>query len=136
MTNQKNEQVWRVNQIEDVSIYEFGGLPRLYCPNNNISIAEIFIEWKIPQDAVAAVLTSSAVDIGPENPFQEIHFICQTVGRKKQPYYHYQPTQKIPYKIQCFDLESTHFKIIPIGDEKLPEIQRILLKIEITDARF
>ena len=141
MGKQKLESVWRGDSLmENVSIYEFEGFPQIHAPNSCIAIVEIFIEWvELRVGSVAAVLTTNAVDFGPENPFQEIHFICQDCEKKVKPnFYHCQPTQKIPYIIQNHDLEQTQFKIIPISDKKLPKIKRILLKIEITnaDSRF
>ena len=126
--------IWQIDNVEDVLIHKFDGLPRIFCPHHNITILECFIEWETPQDNVNAVLSTTAVDIGPENPYQEVFFIHQS--KRKTKYFHSQPTHKIPYKIQCYELDTAQFKIIPIGTSELPKIKTILLKIEITDARI
>ena len=118
--------LWKTFENEN---YEFNGLPRLYCPCHTISVLEMFIEWETPQEKVAATLQASCVDKGPENPHQEIFFIY--MSKKKTTYYYAQPTHIIPYIIQNYDLETSQFKITPIGNEILPKIKRISIKFEL-----
>lgn len=115
---------------------QFTGFPRGLTgwQFDSLSVVECFIQWEKPQSDIAAILTSTAVDIGPENPYQEIHFICPPFKNKPQKIYHFQPTQKINYKIQCFDLSTTQFKIREIGAEKTPKIEKLLIKIELSNA--
>ena len=115
---------------------KFDGFPPGLLRNqyNTLSVVECFIQWKSPQTGITAILTSTAVDRGPENPYQEIHFICPSSKKGTQKFYHVQPTQKIVYKIQCFDLNTSQFEIRQIGTEKTPKIEKLLLKIELSNA--
>ena len=111
---------------------EFSGLPQISCRNHYVAVREIFIEWKISAQNIVAVLSSSMVDKGPNNTYQQIHFIHQSDRSK---FYHSTPTQPIWYKIQCFDLDSSVFEILNLDNTKL-EIKRIFIQLEITDARL
>ena len=111
---------------------QFSRLPQITCVNHFVSVREIFIEWKSPAQNVVAVLSSSLVDRGPTNIYQQIHLIHQN---EKSKYYHNTPTQPIWYKIQCFDLDSSVFEIQNLENTKL-EIKRIFIQLEITDARL
>lgn len=115
---------------------QFDGFPRGLLRNqyDTLSVVECFIQWETPQSDITAILTSTAVDRGPENPYQEIHFICPPLEKSSQRFYHVQPTQKIDYKIQCFDLNTSQFEIRQIGTEKTPKIEKLLLKIELSNA--
>lgn len=101
---------------------------------DSLSVSECYIEWEDNQPTTPVVLTSTAVDRGPENPYQEIHFICPPTKKSPPKFYYCQPTQSIAYKIQCFDLNTSQFKIIPIGTERKPKIKRIKLIIELFNA--
>ena len=111
---------------------EFSGLPQITCPYHLVAVREIFIEWNTPAQNTVAVLTSSLVDKGPANKYQQLHFIhCS----ERSKFYHCTPTLPIWYKIQCFDLDSSVFEIKNLDNTK-PEIKRIFVQLEITDARL
>ena len=111
---------------------EFSGLPQITCRNHYVAVREIFIEWKRPAQNIVAVLSSSLVDKGPNNMYQQLHLIHQS---NRSNYYHSTPTQPIWYKIQCFDLDSSVFEIQNLDNTDL-EIKRIFIQLEITDARL
>ena len=116
----------------ETELKQFSGLPQITCPYHLVAVREIFIEWKEPAQSIVAVLSSSLVDKGPANKFQQLHFIHQS---NQSLFYHSTPTQPIWYKIQCFDLESSVFEIQNLNNTKI-EIKRIFVQLEITDARF
>ena len=87
---------------------EFSGLPQITCRNHYVAVREIFIEWKRPAQNIVAVLSSSLVDKGPNNMYQQLHLIHQS---NRSNYYHSTPTQPIWYKIQSFDLDTAFFQI-------------------------
>ena len=111
---------------------EFSGLPQITCRNHYVAVREIFIEWKRPAQNIVAVLSSSLVDKGPNNMYQQLHLIHQS---NRSNYYHSTPTQPIWYKIQSFDLDTAFFQIQSLDNTNL-EIKRIFVQLEITDARL
>ena len=118
---------------------EFGNLPRLYCPNHLVAVCECFIEWSEPQEAIVAVLSSTLVDKGPSNPNQEVHLIVQ--NQRVSRFYHTQCHQPIRYKITNYDLDLSSFTISLLHvsnktySNRAPTIERVSLKLDITDAR-
>ena len=111
---------------------EFSGLPQITCRNHYVAVREIFIEWKRPAQNIVAVLSSSLVDKGPNNMYQQLHLIHQS---NRSNYYHSTPTHPIWYKIQSFDLDTAFFQIQSLDNTNL-EIKRIFVQLEITDARL
>ena len=95
-----------------------------------VCVTQLFIHWKKPVSNCALSLTSSLIDKSSYNPKQQLLFVYQK-GRSQ--FLDYTPTHKKYYKIQCYDLASSHFEIRNIDNTNLENIEKIYIQLEITE---
>ena len=105
-------------------------LPYMKFENNNVTVSELFIEFKEPVQ-IFGFITSTLVDRNPFNPKQVIFKFCQEQASR---YLHRTPTHFQTYKIQRVELETAEFQIHVSEEAKLEKIKQLFIQLKITDA--
>lgn len=105
-------------------------LPYLSFRNNSVALTELLIKWKTGTKA-DGYISSTLVDRNSFNPKQMIFMFSQN---KASNYTHCKPTQLQTYKIQRTELQTAEFKIHLSETEKIANIEKIFIQLNITDA--
>ena len=113
-------------------------LPKISFRSAHVNVRELFIQWPNKIKPYHGIISSTLVDLGPENPSQQLLFFMH---KKESSYTYWSPTQTSEYKIQCSSLDSAVFKIKLFGkderEKRNPEkIEKIHLQIEINGSWF
>ena len=113
-------------------------LPKIKFRSAHVNVRELFIQWPNKIHPHHGIITSTLVDLGPENSKQQLLFF---VHRKESSYTYWSPTQISDYKIQCSSLDSSVFRInLSWKDGKEKEntnkIEKIYLQIELNGSWF
>ena len=114
-------------------------LPRVSFDKCTITAHQLFIEWSTEVKNFTGILSSSLVDLCPENPFQQIAFFSH---EQKSSFTHWRCQYPINYKVQCTNLENSQFSLMfECSDEedkiekakkvKPSNIKRIYLQLEV-----
>lgn len=104
-------------------------LPYMKFENNNVSVTELFIEFKEPVQ-IFGYISSTLVDRNPYNPKQVIFKFCQ---EQESRYIHRTPTHFQTYKIQRTELQTAEFQI-HVSEKTKEKIKQLFLQLNITDA--
>ena len=104
-------------------------LPYMKFENNNVSVTELFIEFKEPVQ-IFGYISSTLVDRNPYNPKQVIFKFCQ---EQESRYIHRTPTHFQTYKIQRTELGTAEFQI-HVSEKTKEKIKQLFLQLNITDA--
>ena len=117
-----------LNPINNQLDFDFP--PTDFNRSQKVCVTQFFILWKKPVQNCSLTLSSSLIDKSSYNPTQQLLFVYQK-GRSQ--FLDYTPTHKKYYKIQCFDLASSHFEIRNIDNSKLENIEKIYIQLEIVE---
>ena len=104
--------------------------PINFDPKQEVCVTQLFIKWEKTVSNPAIILSSSLIDKSICNPMQQLIFVYQKGNSK---FLNFTPTQKLYYKIQCLDLQSSLFQIQNIDNTKLEIIEYIFLQLEVSE---
>ena len=109
---------------------EFNLCPVYFERQQFVQINELAIQWKIPVKSIHGIISSSLIDLSPINYQQQLLFFHQCELSK---FFHYAPTHRAKYKIQCASLQASVFNI-QLSEKQ--EIEKIYIQLEVTNARI
>ena len=114
------------------NILNFDLPPTDFNRSHKVCVTHFFIHWGKPVSNSALTLSSTLIDKSSFNTKQQLIFVYQ---KGKSQYLNYTPTHKKYYKIQCFDLASSHFEIRNIDNRirELENIEKIYIQLEIIE---
>lgn len=98
--------------------------------SHKICVTQLFIHWEKVVSNCALTLSSTIIDKSIFNPKQQLLVVYQ---KERSKFLNYTPTHKNYYKIQCFDLASSHFEIRNIDNTNLENIEKIYIQLEIVE---
>ena len=107
--------------------------PVLFIEGQKICVSRFFIEWNTSVKLTPLLLHSTLIEKSPANPNQQLLFVSPHQTKNRVFIFDYTPTHKTYYKIQCLDLQSTEFKLRDLNNNKLPNIKRIFIQLEIDE---
>ena len=107
--------------------------PVLFIEGQQIRVSRLFIEWKVSVKLNPLILHSTLIEKSPTNPTQQILFATPIQTNKRVFVFDYTPTHKNYYKIQCLDLESSEFELRDLNNNKITNIKRIFIQLEINE---
>ena len=107
--------------------------PVLFIEGQQIRVSRLFIEWKVSVKLIPLILHSTLIEKSPTNPTQQLLFATPNQTNKRVSVFDYTPTHKNYYKIQCLDLESSEFELRDLKNNKITNIKRIFIQLEINE---
>ena len=93
---------------------------------DQIALRRLIIDWKT-KEKTFAVLRSNLVDLGPENPKQQLVSIIKSGYAAITDI---QIPNPIFYRVQIQQLENASITIEPMFDRPIPQIKNIYLQLE------
>ena len=97
-----------------------------------VCLQNLIINFKIIQNSVTGIITTSLIDRSPVNPEQVLANYQSMTASK---HFFYQPTHLLYYKIQRMDLTSSEFNFKFRENIKINEIDEVEILLHILDAR-
>ena len=97
-----------------------------------VCLQNLIINFKIIQNSVTGIITTSLIDRSPVNPEQVLANYQSMTASK---HFFYQPTHLLYYKIQRMDLTSSEFSFKFRENIKINEIDEVEILLHILDAR-
>ena len=94
--------------------------------SDQIALRRLIIDWKT-KEKTFAVLRSNLVDLGPENPKQQLVSIIKSGYAAITDI---QIPNPIFYRVQIQQLENASITIEPMFDRPIPQIKNIYLQLE------
>ena len=107
--------------------------PVLFIEGQTISVSRLFIEWKSSVKLNPLTLHSTLIEKSPINPNQQFLFATPTQTNKRFFVFDYTPTHKNYYKIQCLNLQSSEFELRDLNNNKISNIKRIFVQLEVDE---
>ena len=93
---------------------------------DQIALRRLIIDWRT-KEKTFAVLRSNLVDLGPENPKQQLISIIKsgysTITDIQVP-------NPVFYRVQIQQLENASISLEPMFDRAIPQIKNIYLQLE------
>ena len=107
--------------------------PVMFMEGQQIRISRLFIEWKVSVKLIPLILHSTLIEKSPTNPNQQLLFTTPSQTTKRVFVFDYTPTHKTYYKIQCLDLQSSEFELRDLNHNKISNIKRIYVQLDIDE---
>ena len=111
----------RINNelVFDLPYHEFGW-------TDQIALRRLIIDWKT-KEKTFAVLRSNLVDLGPDNPKQQLISIAKPGF---SPVTDIQISNPTFYRVQLQQLENASITLEPMFDREVPPVKNIYLQLE------
>ena len=93
---------------------------------DQIALRRLIIDWRT-KEKTFAVLRSNLVDLGPENPKQQLVSIIKSGYSTITDI---QVTNPVFYRVQIQQLENASISLEPMFDRAIPQIKNIYLQLE------
>ncbi len=97
-----------------------------------VCLQNLIINFKIIQNSVTGIITTTLIDRSPVNPEQVLANYQSMTASK---HFFNQPTHSLYYKIQRMDLTSSKFSFKFRENIKINEIDEVEILLHILDAR-
>ena len=107
--------------------------PVLFTEGQKICVSRLFIEWNLSVKLTPLILHSTLIEKSPTNPHQQLLFATPPQTNKRVFVFNYTPTHKTYYKIQCLDLQSSEFELRDLNNNKISNIKRIFVQLEVDE---
>ena len=93
---------------------------------DQIALRRLIIDWRT-KEKTFAVLRSNLVDLGPENPKQQLISIIKSGYSTITDI---QVSNPVFYRVQIQQLENASISLEPMFDRAIPQIKNIYLQLE------
>ena len=93
---------------------------------DQIALRRLIIDWRT-KEKTFAVLRSNLVDLGPENPKQQLVSIIKSGYSTITDI---QVSNPVFYRVQIQQLENASISLEPMFDRAIPQIRNIYLQLE------
>ena len=93
---------------------------------DQIALRRLIIDWRT-KEKTFAVLRSNLVDLGPENPKQQLVSIIKSGYSTITDI---QVSNPVFYRVQIQQLENASISLEPMFDRAIPQIKNIYLQLE------
>jgi len=120
-----------LNPINDDLLFDLP--PVLFIEGQKICVSRLFVEWTVSVKLTPLSLHSTLIEKSPINPSQQFLFAAPAQTNKRVFVFDYTPTHKNYYKIQCLNLQSSEFELRDLNNNKISNIKRIFLQLEVDE---
>ena len=93
---------------------------------DQIALRRLIIDWRT-KEKTFAVLRSNLVDLGPENPKQQL---VSVIKSGYSTITDIQVSNPVFYRVQIQQLENASISLEPMFDRAIPQIRNIYLQLE------
>ena len=93
---------------------------------DQIALRRLIIDWRT-KEKTFAVLRSNLVDLGPENPKQQLVSVIKSGYSTVTDI---QVSNPVFYRVQIQQLENASISLEPMFDRAIPQIRNIYLQLE------
>ena len=104
--------------------------PIVFKQGQGVCISHLFIQFSKQTKSPAVILQSTLIDKSSLNPTQQLLFAYSPGFQKR---FDFTPTHKEYYKIQCLDFQSSEFKLVDSDNNKLINIEKIYIQLDIDE---